>query len=347
MRPGLLSHFCLLAALCLHIAGCSTYEDIEPMPSPSVTSGDTTETYRSYAAPTAVLSVEPWSFGNIPGSIIRTQHYRVFTTSDRPIIRQTVPGFLEASLHQYRTSLGDLPAPPVKLDTYLMHTRPQWASLTRALMRERADVYLRIQRGGFAASGRGVYRDLGTLSDTLNLAAHEGWHQYTQLTFKTRLPVYLEEGIATYMEGFRFDPSRPDLPIFMPWANTERYDHLRAAAAEGQLLSLPELIASSPQELISTNQMRALTWYAQVWAFVHFLREGESGLYAQGFQMMLSDAADGVGDNRRRVRVMPDPLNTYFGVPVEELDAQYQVFIEKIVASGARDKIVAGRSPLR
>ncbi len=317
------------------------------MPSPSVTRSDEPRTYRNYSAPSEVLSIEPWEFGGTPGSVIRTQHYRVFTTSDRRIIRQTLPGFLEASLRQYRTSLADLPAPPVKLDTYLMHTRPQWATLTRALMRERADIYLRIQRGGFAASGRGVYRDLGTLSDTLNLAAHEGWHQYTQLTFKTRLPVYLEEGIATYMEGFKFDPSRPDLPIFMPWANTERYDQLRAASAEGQLLSLQELMSSSPQELISSNQMRALTWYAQVWALVHFLREGESGLYSNGLQAMLTDAASGVGNGRRVARIMPDPLNSYFNTPLDELDAQYQAFIETIVAPGGRDWIVSGRSPVR
>ena len=333
-----------LIACCLVLLGCADGAgNVAPMPEPAP------RQTRQQPVPSAVLSIEPWTFGQSDGSIIRTQHYRVFTTSDRPIIRQVLPGFLEASLVQYRTSLADLPAPPVKLDTYLMDTRPEWATLTRALMRERAETYLRIQRGGFAASGRGVYRDLGTLSDTLNLAAHEGWHQYTQLTFKTRLPTYLEEGIATYMEGFRFDPSRPTAPIFMPWANTERYDQLRAAAGKGQLFSLSELVSSSPQNLIATNQTRALTWYAQVWALVHFLREGESGLYAAGFQTMLTDAAGGVSESTRtsRRRQMLNPFPVYFDSSADELDAAYQAFIERITAPGARDKIVAGRSPLR
>lgn len=289
-----------------------------------------------------VLSVEPWAFAGNPGSVIRTQHYRVFTTSNRPIIRQVLPGFLEASLVQYRTSLGELPPPPVKLDTYLMHTRPEWATLTRALMQGNADVYLRIERGGFAAQGRGVYRDLGELSDTLNLAAHEGWHQYTQLTFMSRLPIALEEGIATYMEGFRFDPTRPDAPIFLPWANTERYDQLRTAAAANRLFPLEQLLGTLPQDLIASDQERALTWYAQVWALVHFLHEGESGLYTASLHAMLADAASGT---RRGVALTP--LTLAIDTPMSELNAQYQAFIRQITAPGARDKVVAGRSPLR
>ena len=157
-----------LILLCACFAGCASEDPFRPAHEPAdVAPSVRTPVYNP------VLSVEPWKFGETNGSIIRTQHYRVFTTSDRPIIRQVLPGFLEASLVQYRSALGDLPPPPVKLDTYLMHTRPEWAALTRALMQDRADIYLRIERGGFAAQGRGVYRDLGPLTDTLNLAALE------------------------------------------------------------------------------------------------------------------------------------------------------------------------------
>ena len=326
-----------LILLCACFAGCASEDPFRPAHEPAdVAPSVRTPVYNP------VLSVEPWKFGETNGSIIRTQHYRVFTTSDRPIIRQVLPGFLEASLVQYRSALGDLPPPPVKLDTYLMHTRPEWAALTRALMQDRADIYLRIERGGFAAQGRGVYRDLGPLTDTLNLAAHEGWHQYTQLTFKARLPVYLEEGIATYMEGFRFDPSRPDLPIFMPWANTERYDQLRRAVSAGRVLSLDTIMTTPPQDLIATDQELALTWYAQVWALVHFLHEGESGLYTSALHAILADAASGSGRGISRL-----PLASYIDTPAKELDEQYQSFIRQITASGARNRIVEGRSPLR
>ena len=329
----------LALTLCALLAGCNSYEPFDPVTEPASAAPSVQTPAYTYSP---VLSTEPWTFAGRDGAIIRTQHYRVFTTSERTIIRRVLPGFLEASLVQYRTSLGDLPPPPVKLDTYLMDTRPEWASLTRALMQDRADVYLQIERGGFAAQGRGVYRDLGALTDTLNLAAHEGWQQYTQLTFKSRLPVYLEEGIATYMEGFRFDPSRPDVPIFMPWANTERYDQLRRAASAGRLLSLDAIMTTPPQELIATDQEMALTWYAEVWALVHFLNEGESGLYTNALHSILADASKGTSRTS-----IPLPLGSYIDTPADELNKQFQAFIERITAPGARNKIVAGRSPLR
>lgn len=333
-----MKRFAVLLACSIAI-GCASDDPFEPMREPAAP---------SVRAPahSPVLSVEPWAFGAGTGSVIRTRHYRVFTTSSRPIVRRVLPGFLEAALTQYRSALGELPPPPMKLDTYLMHTRPEWATLTRALMRENADIYLRIERGGFAAQGRGVYRDLGELSDTLNLAAHEGWHQYTQTTFRSRLPVALEEGIAAYMEGFRFDPARPDVPIFLPWANTERYDQLRRAAAAGRLMSLETLLRTPPQDLIASDQEMALTWYAQVWALIHFLNEGESGLHTASLHAMLRRAAEGDPPGLRS-GVSRSPAALTIDMPMPELNEQYQAFIWRITAPGARDRIVAGRSPLR
>lgn len=340
---------------CTALAGCST-----PPPEPL---SRVNERPQQAAPPTplpvsAVRNVEPWSFAGTTGQTIRTDHYRIFTTATRPILVKRLPGFLEASLTHYQTSLTDtpLPSPPVKLDTYLMHTRGQWATLTRTLMRERAPLYLRIQRGGFAAAGRGVYRDLGDLNDTFNLAAHEGWHQYTQLTFRSRLPVYLEEGIATYMEGFNWHPRQPDTPIFRPWANMERFRALRTAAQARRLLSLPELIAATPQELIQRDQDMALVWYAQVWALVHFLNEGDDRAHHDAFNRMLEDAAAGTlsrtGSRFQNLsestgRAAPGSLfERYFNASADELDAAYQRFIARVVAPGGQNAIVAGVSPL-
>lgn len=296
-----------------------------------------------------MLSVEPWGFGDADGTVLRTRRYRVFTTSSRPILVERLPAFLEAALDHYQTSLTGngprLPEPPTKLDTYVMATRPQWATLTRTLMRDRAELYLRIQRGGFAAAGRGVYRDLGSLNDTLNLAAHEGWHQYTQLAFRGRLPIYLEEGIATYMEGFRWDDRRPELAVFLPWANLERFRTLRAAEAAGRLMPLDELVRSSPQSLIATDQDAALVWYAQVWALVHFLHEGDGGTHRAGLQRLLRDTAAGTSGTRRLGR-RSDPFAPYFGTDPMTLDPAYQAFVRRITAPGTQNAVTRGQSPL-
>ncbi|MEO1584497.1 MAG: hypothetical protein AAFR96_07990 [Planctomycetota bacterium] len=343
-----------LLLLCAALAGCAA-----PPPEPLSRVDRESPAPSSAPPPSAVRSVEPWEFAGSTGQIIRTDSYKIFTTVTRPIVLRRLPGFLEATLTHYRTSLTTtpLPPPPVKLDTYVMRTRPEWASLTRALMRERAPVYLRIQRGGFAAAGRGVYRDLGDLNDTFNLAAHEGWHQYTQLTFKDRLPSYLEEGLGTYMEGFTWNQQRPDLPVFRPWANMERFRTLRAAAQAGRLLSLPELIRTTPQQLIQRDQDMALVWYAQVWALIHFLNQADDDAHRPGFERLLEAAAAGTlnaGTTRFQNLSQSTGRRTnanslfarYLNASPAQLDQSYQRFIARITAPGTQSAIVAGVSPI-
>src|SRR6185503_10436721 len=92
----------------------------------------------------------------------------------------------------------------------------------------------------------------GYSRDTLAIAAHEGWHQYTQETFKHQLPIWLEEGIATYMEGYR--SSRDAEPEFLPWANFERRDALRDAVRSKKLIGMDELLTRSPQSFLSHSK---------------------------------------------------------------------------------------------
>ncbi|MFA6043970.1 MAG: hypothetical protein WC718_03205, partial [Phycisphaerales bacterium] len=157
------------------------------------------------AAPAGVVSTEAWTLEGKTGQLITTPHYRIFTTIDKPYILDRLPLFMEAALANYTTSLEDLPAPRQPLETYLLATRPQWTRVTQRVMADQAEVYLRIQRGGFAAGGKAILYDIGP-RDTFAIAAHEGWHQYSQSTFRTPLPTSLEEGLATYMEGFRWMP---------------------------------------------------------------------------------------------------------------------------------------------
>jgi len=267
------------AAVLLLLCGCSALTSPTPT-SPSV-----------LGAPT-VLSSEPWSFAGQPGRLIRTGFYRLYTTETDPYLLERAPLFLESALAHYRTALAALPEPPLKLDTFLMGNRDQWATLTRQVMGEDAETYLLIQRGGFSSGGRALLWTIGR-HDTLSIAAHEGWHQYTQRTFRQWLPTWMEEGVATYMEGFLSDPIDPLRPVFAGWANVERFDQLRAAAARGGLMPLEELIDANPQQLIALSTDDTLTYYAQVWALTHFLREAEGGVYRRGLELMLLDAAQG------------------------------------------------------
>ena len=313
---------------------------------------------------TAVESIEPWSYNGAEGRLVRTAHYRLFTTQHDSVLSARVPLFLESALAAYRTcitssdpasSTETLPEPSLKLDTYILRNRADWALLTRQTTGEQADLFLRIRRGGFAFGGKALLFDIGA-RDTLAIVAHEGWHQYTQRAFQRPLPIWLEEGMATYMEGYRFDAHGSAL--FVPWFNVERFDQLRRAAANQKLMPLGALLESAPQNLMGSGTDDALTYYAQVWAFTHFLDEGAGGKYHHGLATLLKDAASGAIDaqlirmfgapDARRVlmaRRGPGVFEAYFG-DTAQAAGEYDAFMRQLVHPGSRGSIVAGLSPL-
>lgn len=338
----------LLAWCAAFVGGCAV--QTLPTVSPTVVS--------ERGAGSVVLSVQDWSYAGRPGQIVRTEHYRIFTTAtDRQLGRQ-IPAFLELALGQYTSALADLPKPPMKLDTFVLDSRWQWSRMTKQLMGERAELYLRIGRGGYAAQGRAVLYDIGP-RDTLSIAAHEGWHQFTQLTFRSRLPVWMEEGVATYMEGFRTDPGDPAGKRMLPWANVERFDQLRSAHARGRTLPLGELLVAAPESLIEVTTQGTLTYYAQVWALTHFLREGAQGRYREGLRRLLIDAAEGRVARAVRARLGPESVRriaaedgprlvflAYFNEDLAEAEREFEEFMSHVVRTGARDLIVQGESPV-
>ncbi len=253
-----------------------------------------------------VLSVEPWTYDNTPGVIVTLDHHRLRTTRTDAFTLHTLPLLLDFALDRYQRPLGDRrdapsddvpltlgPVDPARpLEVYLFQDRSQWRSLTRSLLGKQADPYLQIQRGGYAWGGRAVLMDLSQASspetpyvdpdrDTLLIAAHEGWHQYTQRTFRQPLPVWLEEGLATVMEGIVDQPGwrsrRTSLALDVsdgkhtgtplalrasdaaqvsanainwPPQNAQRMADLAAAAKSGRLLSLDRLLTTSPKGLL-------------------------------------------------------------------------------------------------
>lgn len=316
-----------------------------------------------------VLSIEDWLYDGVPGRIVRTDSYEVFTTSTNRTIAERMPLFMEHALAHYSTALGDLPRPRDPMKTYLFANRPEWARMTQRVMGNDAGPYLQIQRGGFSSQGTAVLYDIG-IRDTFAIAAHEGWHQYTQSTFRVPLPVWLEEGLATYMEGFRWDALRrrppatdatagPSLPQFQPWYNWERYTALTRVARANRLMGLEELVETTPQELVDASGERALAYYAQVWALTLYLAEGEDGAMRANLEAMIADASSGrltsrvardVGERGARLQLArrrgDAVLRSYFGKTAGELDAGYRAFVAEIAKSGSRQAIAQGKSPV-
>jgi len=307
-----------------------------------------------------VFTSEPWTnqtaAGPREGERVSTANFRIYHTFRGQSLARMLPPFLETALAHYATALVSLPPPGKPLETYLFGTRDEWVEFTRRRMGREANTYLGLGRGGYTIDGTSVLYDLGRF-DTLILAAHEGWHQYAQTIFRESLPLWADEGLATWMEGHRW-PRDADRPSFNPWRNFERFGQLREAVRDRELLTLEELLDGVPQGMLQDGRSRLLTYYAQVWALVHFLVEGEGGKYRAGLERLVEDAIAGRISERvanaagiARRRVVPASAGravfaVYFGTDLDALGAEYDAFVWRITARGAGDLIWRGESPL-
>jgi hypothetical protein len=288
---------------------------------------------------------EPWKFAAYPGYVITTPNYRIYTTIASERILRRLPLFLECAMTRYTTVLADLPTPEQPLQTYIFRDRRQWSAKTRQMLPEQAGAFENLGRGGFSTRGTSVlyYIDwAGRDKDTFAIAAHEGWHQYTQQTFRHPLPVWLEEGIATYMEGYRFRLSY-EVPEFSPSRNWERARALGEAIRRDALIPLPELLNKTPQAFLSEGKSRLLTYYAQVWALTRFLAERDE--YRDALAQVLTDAARGslvqkvarapaviargVGNRAITSRAGPWLILAYFTDDIDQFERDYLVFAER------------------
>lgn len=296
-------------------------------------------------------TVTPWRFAAYPGQLLKTPNFHIYTTVEIEDFVEQLPLFYELALAHYTTVLGELPQPDNILETYLFHDRRQWQAKTKQMLPNQSNIFSMLGRGGFTTRGIAVlyyidWRNSRTSRDTFAIAAHEGWHQYTQQTFKHHLPVWLEEGLATYMESFSL--AHDGTPQFRPWTNRERRMALARAARDEALIPLKELLQRSPQSFLETGRDRLLSYYAQVWALTRFLVEYDEGRYRKGLEEVLQDAAHGrltgrlmgseaIGSGRRRgvamtSRVGPWIILEYMNRDLDEFEAQYLEFVQSLTS---------------
>lgn len=291
----------LSAAVLVTVAGCASAPppSVAPPPAPTVSAGvlpvQSTAILPGERPEEMTVTREPWRFSSYPGYLISTPNYRIHTTIAYERFLDRLPTFMESTLDRYRTALAPLPPPRNPLQTFIFRDRRQWSAKTRQLLPDQASTFQNLGRGGYTTRGVSVlyYIDwAGRDRDTFAIAAHEGWHQYTQTCFKNPLPIWLEEGIATYMEGYRFRRT-DEGPRFQPWRNWERSRALGEAIRNDELIPLRELLGESPQQFLGDGKDRLLTYYAQVWALTRFLADGQDGRYRTALENVLTDAADG------------------------------------------------------
>ncbi len=229
---------------------------------------------------------EAWTFGRTTGHKLTTDHYELYTTLTDPVLVAALPDFVERAYARCRTLLPPVKEPQERMRIYLFATRGQWEAFTRRFTGARAETFLKVRNGGYSERGVTVIEYVSH-AVTFPLLAHEGFHQYVHHYVREEIPPWLNEGLAVWCEGQRWGMYA--LKEFDPWYNPSRQNQLIESLQGGHLHPLRRLLETHAGRIIEGSSRSVLTYYAQVWALVLFLQEGEGGKYAADFRRLLDD----------------------------------------------------------
>ena len=287
--------------------------------------------------------LEPWTFEGKPGKKISTPHYVIYTTMSDEDVVAGIGQLMEGALSQYRRLAPDVPPSGQPMACYLFQTRAEWAAFTRSRTGADAAIYLQINRGGYTVHDWYVAYFIGDVG-TYSVAAHEGFHQYVARHFRSRLPPFLEEGLACMFEEVRWESAGRGgwLPRWQFAANRSRVVGLRNALEGGYLIPLAQLASMHAGQVVDQPPQKIEAFYAQSWAFARFLWEADGGRHRGTLRRILNDAAAGAlfpGRSTRRTEDgLWDPesarpmLEHYLGADVEKIDVAFRRFVHKLAA---------------
>jgi len=129
-------------------------------------------------------------------------------------------------------------------------------------------------------------------SETLAVLQHEGFHQFAYNYIGTRLPIWVNEGLAEYFEDGILMDGRMTLGL----ASATRINAVRNALDHGTALPLPALMSHTQTtwaDVLARDLRSASLLYDQSWSVVYFLIHAEGQRYRQPFQNYLALLANG------------------------------------------------------
>jgi len=227
----------------------------------------------------------PWRYQGSSGRVIKTAHYELHTTLNDDVLLDALPQAVETAYSFYRELVPTAGEPAERMKIYLFARRGEWSHFTRDFAGPRARILLKIRNGGYMERGVSVVEYVAH-SVTFPLLTHEGFHQYLHHCVDSRVPAWLNEGLAVACEGQRW--GRDGLIEFDPWHNPTRRNTLAQALLRDKLFPLDKLLCINAGHVVGGTASEVGAYYAQLWALTLFLREGADGKYADGFARLLS-----------------------------------------------------------
>ncbi len=247
----------------------------------------------------AVLSLLLWS--NCSAARVRlkttsSRHYRVYhnlTSAEASGYK----GHMDAVFEEYRRRFSHLkPTTDGEMSLYLFRTQQQFVDYlaSHGIRAQNTSGMFFVQPN---LKGLATWTQDKSVSATVSVLQHEGFHQFAHRHYRTQLPVWINEGLAQYFEDGVFVNGHMKLGI----AHGRRIETVRQALSHGRAIGFDELLNMTNDEwkrrVIGGDESASLL-YAQSWSMVFFIVHGDKGRYRQAFDTYLNEVASGMPSER-------------------------------------------------
>lgn len=257
----------------------------------------------SIAATNVEFAQKEWRYRGRPGLQLASDHYIIYTTITKPEMVAWLPQTMETAFAYYKQLIPSARQPTERMPIYLFAARAEFEDFTeRTFGPERAALLNKVRGGGFMEQGITVMEYVNH-DATFPIMTHEGFHQYLHHYADSRVPAWLNEGLATLCEGQRW--GNAGLKSFDKWHNPIRRNRLAEALLRDDLFPLGQLLRINAGHVVGGSSRKIGTYYAQVWSLILFLQDGENARFAEAFQRMLAEFAEGnLEDDARAAHAM-------------------------------------------
>lgn len=241
---------------------------------------------------------------------VETAHYRITSDIDERVCRDAGK-VLEGALEFYCQMLGNVrdQFDGQKFQVYLFAGQKGYSRYLEGL-----DLSIPIHTAGLYSPElqQLLIWNLPEREDMLRTIRHEGFHQYfDQLV--TDMPIWLNEGLAEYVEVSRYKAGKPQAGIV-------RQSHVRALALVRSRGSIESFLKMTPRQFYGPT---AALNYSKSWALVRYLRGGKPQVRAV-FDRLVAALAAG----KSRDEALEDALE---GVDMKRLSDGFWASVDKLI----------------
>ncbi len=224
-----------------------------------------------------------------------SQHYKVATTLSKTV-SEDISSHMDRIFKEYRRRFGKefRLKKKGKMNLYLFQSQKQYETFLNHYNLNGSN------SGGMFFVTRRI-RGLATfvgkrsLTQTLRVLQHEGFHQFAVDYVSSSMPVWLNEGLAEYFE----DGLLVKQGLRLGFANSRRLASIKAAIKRHKLIPLEELLSMSGKQWRQTlikHPERAELLYDQAWSVVYYLTKSNGGMYQKGLVNYLKKVRIGRGN---------------------------------------------------